>query len=200
MSVHEHAFTGKSPPPGDNVQPTVPMEPIEPLAEWLHLVYDELRRLARARIARFGAGQSLTPTELVHEAYLRITSGKPNGFEGRRHFFFAASRAMRDIMVEDVRRRASFKRGGDLRRVDLEDLEIAATLREDVLDLDRALRKLERESPERAEVVQLSYFAGLTHTEIAETLDLSRATVERRWSYARVWLQRELTRGVQGVA
>jgi RNA polymerase sigma factor (TIGR02999 family) len=165
-------------------------------AQLLPLVYDELRRIARARMARARPGGTLTPTELVHEAYLRLVGGKASSFEGRRHFFFSASRAMRDITVESARRKASLKRGGDCLRVDLEGAEIAFTTeRENVLDLDRALSKLERERPERAQVVQLRYFGGLTEPEIAEVLGLSPATVKRRWKYTRAWLLRELSRG-----
>ena len=160
----------------------------------LPLVYGELRRLARARMARLGPRETLTPTDLVHETYLRLVGGKHDSFEGRRHFFFAASRAMRDIMVENVRRRTSLKRGGAWLRVALESDEITVeTPGERFLDLTFALRKLEHENPDRAQVVLLSYFGGLTHPEIAETLGLSRATVERRWSYARAWLRRELS-------
>ncbi|HYX23956.1 MAG TPA: ECF-type sigma factor [Thermoanaerobaculia bacterium] len=163
-------------------------------ARLLPLVYEELRRLARARMARLGPGQTLTPTELVHEAYLRVAGGKHDSFEGRRHFFFAVSRAMRDLIVESARRKGSLKRGGNSLRLSLETAEIAIeSPQENVLALDLALQKLERESPDRARVVQLSYFGGLTHPEIAQVLGLSRATVERRWSYARIWLRRELS-------
>jgi len=166
----------------------------EAAARLLPLVYDELRRLARARMARLGPGQTLTPTELVHEAYLRVSGGKQDSFEGRRHFFFAVSRAMRDLIVEGARRRGSLKRGGSYLRLPVEVAELTiADPQENVLDLDLALKKLERESPDRAQVVVLSYFGGLTHPEIAEVLGLSRATVERRWSYARTWLRRELS-------
>lgn len=166
----------------------------EPAARLLPLVYDELRRLARARMARLGPGHTLTPTELVHEAYLRVVGGKHDSFEGRRHFFFAVSRAMRDLIVEGARRKGSLKRGGNYLRLPVEAAELAAAdAPENILDLDFALKKLERESPDRAQVVLLSYFGGLTHPEIAEVLGLSRATIERRWSYARIWLRRELS-------
>jgi RNA polymerase sigma factor (TIGR02999 family) len=164
-------------------------------AQLLPLVYEELRRLARARMARARPGDTLTPTALVHEAYLRVVGRKTCSFEGRRHFFFAASRAMRDIMVENARRKAGPKCGGDLLRIEFEEAEIALqTPPEDLLDLERALDKLERESPGRARVVLLSYFGGLTHPEIADVTGLSLATVERKWSYARAWLRRELSR------
>ncbi len=162
-------------------------------AQLLAVVYDELRRLARARLAHLGPNESLTPTELVHEAYLRMVA-RPTSFEGRRHFFFAASRAMRDILVENARRKASSKRGGGYRREEVDGEKIAVeTPPEEILDLHLALEKLERESADRAQVVLLSYFGGLTHLEIAEVLGMSRATVERRWTYARSWLRRELS-------
>lgn len=161
----------------------------------LPLVYDELRCLAKLRLARLGPGQTLSPTELVHETYLRVATGSRETFEGRRHFFFAASRAMRDIMVEGARRKATLKRGGSLALVSEAADEIPFLAAPDrLLDLDRALRKLKRESRERAQVVLLSYFGGLTHPEIAAVLGLSLATVERRWSYCRAWLRRELSR------
>lgn len=164
-------------------------------ARLLPLVYDELRRLARARMARLGPGHTLTPTELVHEAYLRIVGGKNDSFEGRRHFFFAVSRAMRDLIVEGARRKGSLKRGGNYLRLPVEVAELTTVESQtDLLDLDLALQKLERESPDRAQVVVLSYFGGLTHPEIAEIMGLSRATIERRWNYARTWLRRELSR------
>jgi len=165
------------------------------VARLLPLVYDELRRLASAWMMTARRRAALTPTELVHEAYLRVTGCQAAGFEGRRHFFFAASRAMRDIMVENARRVASRKRGGDLVRVELKEVETAPQAPpEDFLDLHRALAKLQRESPDHARVVLLSCFDGRTHPEIAEMMGLSVATVERRWSDARAWLRRELSR------
>ena len=162
-------------------------------ARLLPLVYNELRSLAKVRLARLGPGQTLSPTDLVHETYLRVATGSRETFEGRRHFFFAASRAMRDIMVESARRKATLKRGGsyDLVTTATGELSVLAP-RDNLLDLDRALKKLESVSRERAQVVLLSYFGGLTHPEIAAVLGLSLATVERRWSYSRAWLRREL--------
>ena len=160
-------------------------------ARLLPLVYDQLRCLARARMARLGRDQTLTPTEIVHETYLRL-AGRGDRFDGRRHFFFAASRAMRDYMVERVRRKASLKRGGGYTLVPADDHVAIATPREDLLDLEHALAKLESQNAAAAQVVALSYFGGLTHPEIAEVLGLSLATVERRWVYCRAWLRREL--------
>lgn len=158
----------------------------------LPVFYDELCRLARARIVRLDLpGQTLTPTELVHEIYLRVVG---ISFESRRHFFFVACRTMRDIMVESDRRSASLKRGGDYLRVDLEDVAIEGRVpREDILDLNHALQKLEREKPDSVKVVRLRYFGGLSIPEIAEVEGCSQATVKRRWSHARAWLQRVLS-------
>jgi RNA polymerase sigma factor (TIGR02999 family) len=165
-------------------------------ARLLPPVYDELRRVAGARLARLGPGQTLTPTELVHEVYLRISDRHPEGLDGRRHLFFVASRAMRDILVESARRKASRKHGGEHRRVaDAADAIAGGDRPMSLLELHLALKKLERESPERAQVVLLRYFGGFTQAEIAEVLGLSLATVERRWSYCRAWLRREILEG-----
>jgi len=168
--------------------------------ELIPLIYDELRRLARARLARLPSGQRLTPSELVHEAYLRVVRRKSAGFEGPGHLFFAVSRAMQDITVETARSTACLKRGGDAQRMDFHDVHLACQPPpEDFLDLERALNKLRREDPVRARVVLLRYFEGLTHPEIAKTMGLSLATVERKWSRARSWLHRELSRSAPEV-
>jgi RNA polymerase sigma factor (TIGR02999 family) len=170
------------------------------VAQLLPLVYDELLRLARARIGRARPGETLTPTELVHETYLRMAGGQTSRFEGRRHFFFSASRAMRDVTVEIARRNTSLKRGGDYLRVELEEAEIVSmTPRENFMDLDRALSKLKRERPDRAQVVELRYFHGLTEAKIAVATGLSLATVKRRLRSVRAWLLRELSRPAPAV-
>lgn len=164
-------------------------------AQLLPLAYDELLRLARTRMGRARPGETLTPTELVHEAYLRMAGGQASCFEGRRHFFFSASRAMRDVTVEIARRKTSLKRGGDYLQVELGEAEIVSTTpRENVMDLDRALLKLKRERPDRAQVVDLRYFGGLTEAKIAVAMGLSLATVKRRLGYVHAWLLRELSR------
>lgn len=161
----------------------------------LPLVYDDLLRLARRRVARSGPGESFTPDELVHEAYLRLAGGTRRRFDGRHHFLFTVSRAMRDLMVESARRRAAWRRGGGHRVVELDEAEAVSAERKDFVDLHRALLKLAGHNPEAARTVVLSYFVGLTHPEIAELSGVSRATVERRWTWARAWLRRELIGG-----
>lgn len=159
----------------------------------LPLVYDELRKLAAARMVKTPPGQTLQPTALVHEAYLRVVGDADSRFAGRRHFFFAAARAMRDILVEQARRRASLKRGGDRKRVEFVESGVAIEPpSDDVIGLAEALKKLETEEPENAEIVNLRYFAGLTTDETADVLGISTATVERKWRFARAWLRREL--------
>ncbi len=162
-------------------------------AELLPLVYTELRRLAGAMMRKIPPGQTLQATALVHEAYLRLVGADNFGQMGRGHFFRAAARAMRDIMVEQARRKASLKRGGDRKRVDLAEDEIAiAAPREDILALNEALGRLEQQDPRKGDIVLLRYFAGLTMTETAALLGLSSRTIEREWRYIRAWLHREL--------
>jgi RNA polymerase sigma factor (TIGR02999 family) len=162
-------------------------------AELLPLVYAELRQLARSLLSRQPAGQTLQPTALVHEAYLRVAGKSDPGWDGRRHFFGAAARAMRQILVEQARRKAAVKHGGDRGRsdVDVEELQIEPPS-VDVLALDEALKRLEEKDPRKAQVVMLRYFAGFTMPEVADALGVSAATVEREWRYIRAWLFREI--------
>jgi RNA polymerase sigma factor (TIGR02999 family) len=156
----------------------------------LPLVYDELRKLAAARLARETPGQSLQATALVHEAYLRLVGPDPDRpFDGRGHFFAAAAEAMRRILIDRARDRTRLKRGGGWRRVrlDLDNL-LAEPPGDDLLDLDEALTALAREDPEAAELVKLRAFAGLTLAEAAEALGIGRRTADRDWAYARAWL------------
>jgi RNA polymerase sigma factor (TIGR02999 family) len=163
------------------------------------LVYDELRRLAAARLADDPSGNTLQPTALVHEAYLRLV-GAPGGehWSHRGHFFAACAEAIRRILVEQARRKKRHKHGGGRRRVDLEVAEpLVQAPSEDLVALDEALGRLAAHDPVKAEVVKLRYFAGLTMPEVAEALGLSLATVERYWAYARLWLYSELSEGGQ---
>ena len=159
----------------------------------LPLVYADLCSLARARLSRYGPASGLTPSELVHEAYLRVAADGSATFDGRRHFFFAVARAIHDILVEGARRRASLKHGGSYVVVSGLDEVPASEPLEELLELDLALQKLERKSAESAQVVLLGHFGGLTQPQIAAALGLSLATVERRWRASRAWLRRELS-------
>ncbi len=155
----------------------------------LPLVYEELRRLAAARLAREAAGQTLQPTALVHEAWLRLLKGKEQDWRDRSYFFAAAAEAMRRIMVESARRKMRLKHGGGQQRLNVEDVNPAApTPDEKLLQLDEALAEMERAEPELARVVMLKYFSGLTNQEVAEALGVSVSTVDRQWFSARRWL------------
>lgn len=161
----------------------------------LPLVYDELRKLAAAHLANEQPGQTLQPTALVHEAYLRLVGGtNPEQWNGRGHFFGAAAVAIRRILIENARRKQSQKRGGGFLRQELRD-DLPPSLpqpQEDLLALDEALQKLAGFNPQVAELVQLLYFGGLTLPEAAQTLDISPRTAGRLWAYARAWLRREI--------
>ncbi|MEZ5979674.1 MAG: ECF-type sigma factor [Planctomycetota bacterium] len=165
--------------------------------ELLPLVYAELRKLADSRLARERPGQTLQATALVHEAYLRLVGPTPEGAEGtngaprwdgKGHFFAAASEAMRRILVDRARARATAKRGGDWRRVDLDVTRLAEERPGELLALDEALSALRREDPEKARLVELRFFAGLTIEQAADALGISTATAGRHWAYARAWL------------
>lgn len=167
--------------------------------ELLPIVYDELRRLARARMARERPGQTLQPTALVHEAYLRLVGRDDPGWDGRGHFFASAAEAMKRILVERARRRARLRHGGDQARVTLDRVEPGEEPPADeVLALAEVLDRLEEEDAELARVVKLRYFVGLTVPEVAEAMGSSKRTVDRQWAFAKAWLHRELTRGSTG--
>ena len=160
----------------------------------LPLVYAELRRLAAAKMASERPDQTLQPTALVHEAFMRLVGGEqPAQWDGRGHFFAAAAEAMRRILIDAARKRSRKKRGGTLVRVDLKDDDaLVEVADETLLEVDEALRKLEIQDPDAAKLVELRYFTGLTINETAEALGVSPRTVKRNWVYARAWLQREL--------
>jgi RNA polymerase sigma factor (TIGR02999 family) len=163
----------------------------------LPLVYEELRRLAAAKLAQEKPGQTLQATALVHDAYLRLVdSDKAQHWNSRGHFFGAAAEAMRQILINNALRKRRPKHGGDRQRV---NLDASATLSDDpseeIVELDAALTKLAAAEPLSAEVVKLKYFAGLSLPEVAAALDISTRTADRRWAYARAWLHQELTGG-----
>jgi RNA polymerase sigma factor (TIGR02999 family) len=162
----------------------------------LPLVYQELRRLAAQRLAGEKPGQTLQPTALVHEAYLRLVAGNPDQlWDSRGHFFAAAAEAMRRILVEKSRRRRRRRHGGGLQRLPLEGNELAVDSPLEAIDLlalNEAIDRLEAASPRRAQLVKLRYFAGLTLPEAAEVLGIVQSTAEADWTYAKAWLKREM--------
>ena len=159
----------------------------------LPLVYEELRQLAAHKMAQEAAGQTLQPTALVHEAYLRLVgTGQESHWDNRGHFIAAAAEAMRRILIENARRKKRDKHGGGRRRVELPDLPAADQEPDDLLALDDALSRLAAEDPAAAEVVKLCLYAGLSVEEAAEALGLSRAQAYRHWTYARAWLRAAL--------
>lgn len=170
----------------------------DPLAaeQLLPLVYGELRRLANQLMSHERAQHTLQPTALVHEAFLRLM-GNPADYtwHNSRHFYGAAAEAMRRILIEAARRRASLKRGGNLQRVELHDEHADQNEPDwaDLLALDEALKKLETEDPDSYRLVMLRYFGGLTVEQAAESMEISARTAKRYWSFARAWLQREIT-------
>jgi RNA polymerase sigma factor (TIGR02999 family) len=156
-------------------------------------VYDKLRAIAHAHLGRDGEGRTVSTTALVHEAYLKLIDAERLEWQDRVHFFSLASRAMRQILVDYARRYASGKRGGDLIRVDLDDVQIAAADRADTLvSLDAALTRLAEMSPRLAQVVELRFFGGLTEEDAAKVLGVTDRTVRRDWIKARGWLHQEL--------
>ena len=160
--------------------------------ELLPLVYQELRRLARSKMRRERSDQTLQATALVHEAYLRLV-GNGTKWDDRWHFFAAAAEAMRRIIVDNARRRASIKRGGGCIRSDLDAVELTIDVpADDLLALDEALDELGKRYPEKAQLVKLRYFAGLTIEQASKAMSISTATAERYWSFARAWLYQHI--------
>ncbi len=162
--------------------------------ELLPLVYDSLRRLAAAKLAKELPGQTLQPTALVHEAWIRLVGNSaPPAWNNRGHFFAAAAEAMRRILVERARKRMCVRHGGELSRVDLAHVTLATGDQDDtVVAINDCLDKLAKVDPLKAQIVKLRYFTGMEHAEIAEALGISEPTVRRHWAYARAWLYTEL--------
>ncbi len=163
-------------------------------ANLLPLVYEQLRALADRKMQQERPDQTLQATALVHEAYLRLVdTTKVQLWEGRWHFFAAAAESMRRILVDNARRRGRIKRGGNLNRVDLDKLEVTVhDPPDELLALDEALTRFAQQHPEKAQLVNLRYFGGLTHEEAAQALRISLSTADRHWAYARAWLYRQM--------
>lgn len=160
----------------------------------LPLVYDELRKLAAARMSQENPGQTLQATALVHEAYIRLVDREnAQNWDGRAHFFVAAAEAMRRILIDRARDKGRMKRGGDVQRIPLDRIEIAAeTPDDDLLALNEAIERLSEENPECASVVKMRFFVGLSAEEAARALGIAKSTADRYWTYSRAWLFAEL--------
>lgn len=167
----------------------------DPMAaeQLLVLVYDELRRLAASKLAEEAPGQTLQPTALVHEVWLRLVGDRNPSFKDRTHFFRASAEAMRHLLIDRARRKKTIRHGGGCRRIEFEDLNLASPSADDqVLAINEALDKLALEHPVQAEVVKLRYFAGLTNEEVSEVLEVSVSTVKNYWAFSRAWLLSEI--------
>ena len=161
--------------------------------ELLPLVYAELRHLAAHKLSHEKPGQTLQATALVHEAWLRLVREDERKWNGSRHFFFAAAEAMRRILIENARRKQRLKHGGQMHRVNLEDIALASPMKPDeLLALDEALERLATEDPEAAQLIKLRFFAGLGHQETAEIMGITRRAADGLWAYARTWLFQEM--------
>jgi RNA polymerase sigma factor (TIGR02999 family) len=157
--------------------------------ELLPLVYNDLRRQAAIQMLRESAAQTLQPTALLHEAWLRVIGGGGRQWQNRAHFFGAAAEAMRRILIENARRKSRLKRGGGLVRVNSDEIELAATTPDEkILLIDEALECLAALDPEKAKVVVMKFFGGRTNQEVAESMSVTERTVERHWAYAKAWL------------
>lgn len=168
----------------------------QPAAELLPVLYAELRRLAAALTNKLNPGQTLQPTALVHEAYLRLVRNEDPGWDGRRHFFAAAAQAMREILIERARRKGTLKHGGHVQRIALtEGLAWIEPPGSDLLALDEAIQQLRAEDAHLAEIVQLRYYTGLSIEETADLVGESASTLKRDWRFARAWLARRLGEG-----
>ena len=185
------------PPPQVNEDP--PTDHPRSDAELLPLIYQELRALAAAKMAREREGDTLQPTALVHEAWMRLKSGHPAEFQNRNHFIGAAAEAMRYILVERARRRLALKRGGGLVPVNLDQVEIAspASTDDELLAMHDALEKFAALEPRKAELVKLRYFVGLSFGDAAAALNIAVPTAKQWWAFARAWLRLEIAGAVR---
>lgn len=161
----------------------------------LDLVYEELRRLAASKMSHEGPYQTLQPTALVHEAWLRLVGNHQQAFENRAHFFSAAAEAMRRILIDRARRKLTVRHGGEFERIETEELDLAAPdTDQEMLAVDEVLDEFARQHPVKAEVVKLRFFAGMTHEETAQVLGISEATARNYWTFARAWILNEINK------
>jgi RNA polymerase sigma factor (TIGR02999 family) len=161
----------------------------------LPLLYDELRRLAAFKMANETPGQTLQPTSLVHEAWLRLAGGESRNWDNRGHFFAAAAEAMRRILIENARRKRAVRHGGGQKRFDIQEVDIAAAVKDDeLLAVHEALDKFAAQNKQKSELVKLRYFVGLTLEETADVMGISVPTAKRWWNYSRAWLRTEIAR------
>ena len=162
----------------------------------LVLVYDELRRLAASKLAQEAPGQTLQPTALVHEAWLRLAGNQNSSFKDRTHFFRASAEAMRHILIDRARRKKTERHGGNYRRVELEEFDLTTpSADEQLLVVNEALEQLALDHPVQAELVKLRYFAGLTNEEVSEVMGISISTVKNYWAFSRAWLLNQIDGG-----
>lgn len=177
----------------DNSARSDDLDRTPPTDQLLSTVYDELRRMAAAQMANEAVGHTLQPTGLVHEAYLRLVGDGSDQWQNRGHFFAAAAKAMRRILIDHARRKKTIRQGGEKERLPLLDEDLAEIpLGAELLELDDALSKLAETQPEAAKLAELRVFAGLSTTEAARSLDVPERTARRTWQYARAWLRREM--------
>ena len=168
----------------------------EAAEQLLVLVYDELRRLAASKLAHEAPGQTLQPTALVHEAWLKLVGDQNPSFKDRTHFFRASAEAMRRILIDRARRKKTQRHGGGYQRMDLEDFDLAAPSADDqLLAINEALDKFALEHPVQADLVKLRYFSGLTNEEVSEVLGISVSTAKNYWTFSRAWLLNEIETG-----
>jgi RNA polymerase sigma factor (TIGR02999 family) len=194
-AMANHLESGRVPGPGEITRLLEEMRAggVGAAEELLSHVYRELRALAASKMAHEIPGHTLQPTALVHEAWLRLSGGNGLNCPDRAYFFAAAGEAMRRILVENARRKKRLKRGGNLKRVDLEEVDLPAPMPpDDLLAMDEALNRFAVAEPRAAEVVKLCFFVGLTQEQTAKELGVSISTVERQWAFARAWLFREI--------
>ena len=173
--------------------PHLPSGPAGEPDDFLPSVYDDLRKIAARHLGALGPGQTLQPTALVHEAWLRMANANLRTWENRVHFVATAASVIRRVLIDHLRSKSRFKRGGGQLRLDIDGLEIAGTTADEkVLLIDEALEQLQLEHPDKARVVVLKFFGGLTDREVAAELKVTERTVERHWAYAKAWLLRQI--------